>query len=288
MKSKAVGTQRNYVSLLMAMLLVALALPAWAQNKVPTLRGPSAGAAGQSAATISPQQAGSLTCNLWNQPQSSVNTNPYANQDFEVPDDSLDIFLADDFTTNKRPWKLDTIFVPGALWNGAGPTLANAISLHFEIYRESGGTPNGDPRGGGSPPFWSLAVSPADSRIIIDTVVIDPLVTQGDVTLELDSPVLLPSGTYWLVFYPRMDLVTYGQYGRFTADTANLSPAQVINPDQGWRVDPADPDSELLPAIWSDATVLPLFTQHDLAFCLQGKVGFYWPMFVPAMTGAGL
>jgi len=289
MKGKAVGTQYTYGSLLMVTLIVVLsAMPAWAQNKVPTLRGPAAGAAGQSAAKISPQQAGTLTCNLWNQPQGSVNPNPYANQDFAAPDDSLDIFLADDFSTSRRPWRIDTIFVPGALWNAVGPSLANAAALHFEIYRDSGGKPDGDPRGGGKPPVWSLAVPPTDSQIVIETMAIDPLINQGNVILTLESPIRLKGGTYWFVFYPELDFATSGQYGRFTADTTNLLPAKVVNPDQGWRQDPADPDSPLLPASWANASsFLPVFSQHDLAFCLQGRVDFYWPMFVPATTGAG-
>ncbi len=289
MKRKAVGTRQKYSSLLMAMLIVLSAMPAWTQDKIPTLRGPAAATAKQSAAKISsPQQTDTLTCNLWHQPQSSVNTNPYANQDFDTVDDSLDIFLADDFRS-PRPWFIDTIFVPGGLWNGA-TTLANAATLHFEIYRDGGGKPDGDPRGGGKPPTWSLAVSPADKSITIDTTVIDLSLGlyQSNVTLTLAQPVKLPSGTYWLVFYPQMDLNTSGQYGRFTADTTNRVPAQVINPDQGWRQNPADPDSPLLPASWSNASVLPLFSQHDLAFCLQGKEGFYWPMFIPATTGAGI
>jgi hypothetical protein len=285
MKRKAVGTQHKYGFLLMAMLIVLSGMPAWAQDKVPTLIGPAAGASRQSAAQISPQQAGTLTCNLWNQPQSIVNTIPYTDQDFAEPDDSLDIFLADDFTTKGKSWRIDTFFVPGALWNPGGTTLANADTLHFEIYRDSGGKPDGDPRGSGKPPVWSLAVSPADSRIIIET---DTLGTQGNVTLELVSPVTLQSGMYWFVFYPELDFATSGQYGRYTADTTNLSPAQVINPDQGWHQDPNDRNSPLLPASWSNASsVLPFFSQHDLAFCLQGE-DFYWPMFVPATTGAGI
>ncbi|HHO49052.1 MAG TPA: hypothetical protein ENN06_11475 [Desulfobacteraceae bacterium] len=157
--------------------------------------------------------------------------------------------------------------------------MANAISLHFEIYRDSGGKPDGDPRGGGNPPLWSLIVSSADSRITIET---DSMATQGNVILELDSPAKLPTGTHWLVFYPRMDYVQYGLYGRFTADTTNLSPAQVINPDEAGEYGG-------LPPTWSDAFLyteqMVGFTQHDLAFCLQGKEGFYWPMFVPATTG---
>jgi hypothetical protein len=281
MKNKAAGTRRNYVSLLAAMLFVVSAMPTWAQDKVPTLRGPAAGAAGQSAVRISPLQApDGLTCNLWSLPQSSVNTTPYANQQFEETQFWFDVFLADDFI-NSRPWLIDTVFVPGALWGGA-TTLAEANSLHFEIYRDGGGKPDGDPRGGGKPPVWSLAVSPADSRITIETLEIDAVLGlyQSNVTLTLATPVRLNSGVYWLVFYPQLDFLTYGQYGRFTADTANRSPAQVMNPDEA--VEYGYP----IPPNWSKASsYLPDFSQHDLAFCLQGEEGFYWPMFLPATTG---
>ena len=157
MKRMVVGTQRNYGFLLMTIFLVLSAVPAWAQDRVPTLRSP-AGAAAKAAPRISPQQAGTLTCNLWNQPQSTVNLVAFASQDFETAWDSRDIFLADDFST-PRPLAIDTVYVPGGLWNG-GTTLANAVSLHFEIYRDSLGKPDGDPRGGGNPPVWSLSVSP--------------------------------------------------------------------------------------------------------------------------------
>ena len=267
MKRDDVKRQRKYGSLLMAMLLVPLAVPAWAQDKVPTLSSP-AGAAGQAAGEISAQVNGPLTCNLWNQPQSIVNTNAYASQDF-TDFDVYDIFLADDFT-NKVAWQIDTFFVPGGLWNGA-TTLANADNLVFAIYRDNGGKPDGDPKGGGEPPVWSLAVPPADSRITIET---DLFGTQGNVTLALESPVSLQPGTYWLIFYPQMEFTSYGQYGRNVADTANLANAQVINPGGGFGY---------VPTSWGDASVLGM-SQHDLAFCLQGKEGFPWPMFLPEIT----
>lgn len=267
-----VGTQRNYGFLLMTIFFVLSAVPAWAQDKVPTLRSP-AGAAGKAAPRISPQLAETLTCNLWNQPQSTVNLDAFPSQDFETAYDHYDIFLADDFST-PRPWMIDTVYVPGGLWGVGGTTLANAISLHFEIYRDSGGKPDGDPRGGGNSPVWSLAVPPADPRITIET---DSLGTQGNVILELEQPVKLSSGTYWLVFYPRMDFATFGQYGRFTADTTTRFSAQVINPDEGYGDTP-------VPPTWSDASLLPAFSQHDLAFCLQGEEGFFWPMFLPAIV----
>ncbi len=281
MKTSARQTLRNYGSLLAGIFLVLSAMPAWAGDKVPALRGPAAPRG--DAAVIRPQQAEPLTCNLWNQPRSGVNTTPYASQQFEETQAGFDIFLADDFMSF-RPWLIDTISVPGALYNMA-TDLAEANTLHFEIYHDRGGKPDGDPWGNGNPPVWSLAVPPTDSRVTIETTEVDPgVLYESNVTLTLDPPVRLNSGVYWLVFYPQLDWLIYGQYGRFAADTANRSPAKVENPGQA-------PEWEavygyFLPQNWANASsYLPDFNQHDLAFCLQGKESFYWPMFVPATTG---
>ncbi|MDD3620504.1 MAG: hypothetical protein RBR09_03485 [Desulfobulbaceae bacterium] len=283
MKTSARQTLRNYGSLLAGIFLVLSAMPAWAGDKVPALTGPAAPRG--DAAVIRPQQAEPLTCNLWNQPRSGVNTTPYANQQFEETQAGFDIFLADDFMSF-RPWLIDTIFVPGELWNGA-MGLAEANTLHFEIYHDRGGRPDGDPWGNGNPPVWSLAVPPTDSRVTIETTELDPVlgIYESNVTLALDPPVRLNSGVYWLVFYPQLDWLPpfYHQYGRFAADTANRSPAKVENPGQAPEWEDLD---YFLPQNWENASsYLPGFTQHDLAFCLQGKESFYWPMFVPATTG---
>lgn len=266
MKRGAVKIKRYSGSLLMAMLLVPLAVPAWAQDKVPTLSSP-ASAAGQTTGEISAQVNGPLTCNLWNQPQSDLNA--WINQDFEASFDSFDTFLADDFA-NQVAWQIDTLFVPGGLWNGA-TTLANADNLVFAIYRDSGGKPDGDPKGGGNPPVWSLTVLPADSRITIENNLSG---LPANVTLALEMPIRLQPGTYWLVFYPQMNFTSYGQYGRVPAGTTNLSPAKIINPGGGWSFPSTN---------WENATVIGM-SQHDLAFCLQGKEGFPWPMFLPEIT----
>ena len=198
---------------------------------------------------------------LWNQPASSTNTNAYADQDFETANDVYDIFIADDFT-NTQSWSIQTIFVPGNTWN-PGCDLTCADYLHFQIYADGGGAPDGYPDGGlgggGNSPIWSLSVTPADSQVELSAG------TGGfltNVTLNLDTPINLTPGTYWLVFYPEMSFGTCSQYGRYVSDTTNGYIAQVINPGAGFG----------FPTVWTAVTDAStwVLTQQDFAFRLEG------------------
>jgi len=166
--------------------------------------------------------------NSWHQPVSYPpnHTNLYANQDFFDPaNDNSDIYIADDFVC-ADPWVIQEIFVPGGLFGG-GTTIVNATALHFEIYANNAGVPDGDPGGGGNPPIWSLSVPPTDSQITINNGTGNQ---PSDVTLNPDTLISLSAGTYWLVFYPEMQFTVGGQYGRNSSDTTNGYEAQVINP----------------------------------------------------------
>jgi subtilisin family serine protease len=199
---------------------------------------------------------------LWDQPVSS-NTNVYACQDFEPANDSSDIFIADDFI-NTVAWTIETIFVPGDFFNG-GTTLMDATNLHFQIYADDGGLPDGDPYGGGNSPVWSLSIPPADAQVTLSNGV---GALPSDVTLDLDTPINLSPGTYWIVFYPEMDFTAgFGQYGRNVSDTTNVSTAQVINPGAGFG----------FPTVWTDITDPFTFTtvQSDLAFRLEGSAASF-------------
>jgi hypothetical protein len=199
---------------------------------------------------------------LWDQPLSTHNTAGYPTQEFPDLLDA-DRYLADDFT-NTESWVLEEIFVPGTLFNG-GWTLMNAHSLHWRIYADDMGVPAGDPSGGGDPPFWSLDLAPTDSQVII-TVGSDGLM--GDNTLILSDPVTIPPGTWWLVFYPRMQVTTGGQYGRQASDTSFGHVGQYINPFDG--------------AGWQDWTALG-HSEHDIAFRLCGYLGSI-PTHTPTRT----
>ena len=204
----------------------------------------------------------SSTGGLWNQPASTYDT--YSNQDFETIYNAYDIFIADDFTISE-PWGITTIYVPGNTFN-PGTSLMNANSLHWQLYADAGGVPAGNPYGG-SPPVWSLSLPPSDSQVTLSTGGGGYL---SDVTLNLSTPVNLPAGTYWLVFYPQLDADAWGQYGRHSSNTTNGHTAKVINPGGGFG----------FPTTWTDVTASttwggaePPLTQQDFAFRIESMAG---------------
>jgi len=193
---------------------------------------------------------------LWEQPLSSVNPNAYVNQDFtDLP--TYSSFLADDFV-NGEAWDVDTIFVPGNGWNGF-TTLLNATGLTWQIYADNGGVPDGDPSGAGNPPLWTLTLPPTDAQV---TITSGSGGLPSDTLLSLATPVSVPAGTWWLVFYPSMPFSPGGQYGRQPADTVNGYYGQFVNPGGSFGYG----------TVWQQWTVLGP-TQHDIAFRLEGTAG---------------
>lgn len=164
-------------------------------------------------------------------------------------------YSADDFT-NSSPWSVNTIFVPGIGQSGF-TSLANATSLTWAIYADASGVPAGYP-GGGATPFWTLTLVPTDSQISFTT---GTWGQPSNATLTLTTPVALPAGTWWLVFYPTMSIAGNGYYYWQASDTTNVTQAQFINPSGAFGYGTA----------WVPNTTLGL-TQHDLAFRLGGQV----------------
>jgi hypothetical protein len=191
---------------------------------------------------------------LWDQPLSSVDQNAYANQLF--PDyPTYSSYLADDFT-NSSPWNIGTIFVPGSGWNGFS-SLLGATALHWRIYADCGGVPCGNPSGGGSPAAWSLTLAPNNAQVTITT---GSGGYPSNTLLQLSTPVNLPAGHWWLIFYPAGSFASFGQYGRQAADTNNGYTGQFINPGDAFGYGTA----------WQAWTVLGS-TRHDIAFRLEGN-----------------
>ena len=214
---------------------------------------------------------------LWDQPISGSNTIVYACQDFETANDAFDMFIADDFT-NTVTWTIESIFVPGNTWN-PGCDLTCANTLHFQLYADGGGVPDGDPYGGGNSPVWSLSVPPTDAQVTLSGGVSGYLT---DVTLNLTTAINLSPGTYWLVFYPQMDFASCCQYGRHVSDTTNGNEAKVINPLGGFG----------FPTVWTDVTDPSTYgiAQSDFAFRLEGFSAVLWdngPLVNSPGTGAG-
>jgi len=206
---------------------------------------------------------------LIEQAVSATNQHPYFSNMF-VPSNTSDTFLADDFV-NDKIWDISTIFIPGDFWarEGAASTLANAAGLHWKIYEDASGKPDGYPGDAVTTPFWELDILPTDPRISLANG------TDGfasNITLDLSAtPIRVPPGTYWLIFYPELDFDLYGAYGRQPSDTENNAVAQFIEPGGG--------DSPPLPTVWTSVLDIvwtdisaPALTQQDFAFTLQGNI----------------
>ncbi len=193
---------------------------------------------------------------LWDQPLSGSNTNAYVTQIFpDYPGSSS--FLADDFT-NTQNWIITSIFVPGDGFNGFS-TMYNANSLNWYIYADDNGTPAGEPLGGGSAPFWSLSLTLDNPQIIVTPG------TNGypsNTLLELATPINLPPGTWWLIFYPELWFAGGGQYGRQLTDTIYRDGAMFINPGGAFGVGTA----------WQSISAIAN-APYDLAFRLEGAAG---------------
>ena len=81
---------------------------------------------------------------------------------------------------------------------------------------------------GGNPPLWTLTLAPTDPMVVISTGT--PGGYPSNTTLNLASPVTVPPGHWWLVFYPSMGFGSSGQFGRQPADTTNGSAASSSTP----------------------------------------------------------
>ncbi|GEM_PF-734329 len=193
---------------------------------------------------------------LWDQPLNPITQSAWVDQEFtDFPVYSS--FLADDFV-NADPWLINSIFIPGDLWNGAYD-LHMVESLTWQIYADNGsGLPDGDPSGGGNPPVWTLTLPPLSPYV---TITPGSNGYPSNVTLNPPHLFTLPPGNWWLVFYPTAPFGGFGQYGRQPADTTNGAVGKFINPGGGFGFGPN----------WQDWTVLGI-TLPDIAFRLEGIV----------------
>ncbi len=104
-------------------------------------------------------------------------------------------FSADDFrlTTNTRMGRL---FTPGFVSSGQ-PLATVATQLVWQIYRDVGGVPEGNPQVSPGVAVWSYSTVPTGAGVRVDG---------AHVTLDLAAAgqnVTLPAGRYWLVVYAR-------------------------------------------------------------------------------------
>jgi hypothetical protein len=224
-----------------------------------------AGAQQPPAADLAP---GAGSVELWGQDVSTTTPWPHICQDFGTISQAEDTYIADDFASNAA-WRIDTIFVPGDLVVGAC-SLGCAHKLNWLIYADDGDKPVGDPSSATPPAFWSLSLSPSDPQVTLSHGTGGELT---DVTLNLSSPITLPGGHYWLVFYPTLQYQACScKYGRQPSDSTNAADAQVINPGGGLE----------LPTEWTSVRSSSAFflSEQDMAFQLRGSVVYQLGDFV--------
>ena len=226
-----------------AIALILLLLPALVLAQPPIV--PSTGPSGdgfEGAPLASPGV-------LWNQPSDGFTA--LASQYFLGY--GCGVYSADDFS-NPVPWNIQFIFVDGDPEGAYTDSLLYAYSLNWFIYPDAGGHPAGDPDTGGH--LWSHSCPPSAPEVTISgpyncEVTLDIVQAQGCL-------LHLPPGTYWLCFYPSLDVDLYGQWFWDTAGTTNLAVAQIIDPCDvfayGW--------TSWTP--WTDYTSV-----YDLAFRLE-------------------
>ena len=190
---------------------------------------------------------------LWDQPLSAVNQNAIADQDFsDFP--AYSSYVADDFV-NAVPWTINLIYVPADGWNGF-TTLLNATALNWGIWPDAGGVPAGDPSIGGQ--VWGLTLPPTDPQVVISNST--PGGYAAVTTLTLTTPISLPAGHWWLMFWPTMAFSPFGQFGRQASDTLNGYGTQWINPGGGFAMG----------TTWQTWANLDPTLPQDAAFRLEG------------------
>jgi len=161
---------------------------------------------------------------LWDQ-YGTASGSVFAAQDFESTYDAYDIYGGDDFV-NAEPWQIDKIVTLGGGWNGY-TSLLNATAVHWYIYADNGGKPAGFPGDGAE--FWSLSLPPDDPAVGYG--VYEP----EDLILTLDTPINLPAGNWWLVYFASMEFGLYGQCGwAGTSDAVTGYPGEQGNPGGGF------------------------------------------------------
>jgi len=122
-------------------------------------------------------------------------------------------YASDDFVAPVNGTNLSLVVVPGFSTGSPLSSLTGA-GVHFQVYGNAGGLPNGGPEGLGNAPVYSYDTT-------IGSTGLD--VTGNTITLDLaaaGAPATnLPAGTYWLVVYVDMAFGTDGGFAQFVTTT---------------------------------------------------------------------
>ena len=139
-------------------------------------------------------------------------TNSITSQNFEAVNDIFDSFAADDFALMDDTWSIGSVEVAGAYYNGSGP----AASVNIWIYSSDG-----------------LGGLPQDIIYTALNIVPSAGLEDGSFTIDLQAPIVLTEGWYWLCVQANMDYSS-GQWGWTERTVQSFSESAWMNPGGGF------------------------------------------------------
>jgi uncharacterized repeat protein (TIGR01451 family) len=166
-------------------------------------------------------------------------------------DNGLGTYAADDFVI-AYPVTLESIFVDGFVNTD---DLTDATAVTWVIYPDASGEPAGYPSDGGGTEIWSFTTAVTDTAVTInnDAITLDLVAAEG-AGLDLEP------GTYWLSFFPDMDLATYQRFNWYRGATTNGAEALLYDDGIFGGFD------------WTTISSLVGEDWHDKAFRLDGTI----------------
>lgn len=156
----------------------------------------------------------------------------YATYSSYFTDYSAGQYAADDFTVTDASTDLGRIRLPGFMTKATALSALTGHLVHFRIYRDAGGKPDGAPEAPQTPPnnapVWQFdrAIGQAGLDVSGDTITLD-LTAAGAPSTHL-AP-----GTYWMVIYPEVAFGTQGGWAAFLVDTGSGAVGKSISPTGG-------------------------------------------------------
>jgi hypothetical protein len=135
------------------------------------------------------------------------------------------IYMAEDFQVTDVSTNLSKLSFPGFVTGSTSLAGYAGNNIHFEIYADNAGVPNGNPETVAPSYIWNYVAvigSTPGLSVAGNTISIDLAAAGAAATA-------LPAGTYWLVAYPETQYST-SAWAQFESVTTFGNNAHVINP----------------------------------------------------------
>jgi hypothetical protein len=135
------------------------------------------------------------------------------------------LYVAEDFQVTGASTNLSKLSFPGFVTGATSLAGYAGNNVHFEIYADAAGVPNGNPETVAPSYVWNFV------GVIGTTTGLD--VTGNTISIDLNAAgataTALPAGTYWLVAYPETNYFDSG-WAQFESATTFGNNAHAINP----------------------------------------------------------